>query len=74
MYPVNGYNRELVISGNSLVQTPVEMLSSFEGSSPEAVAKRDGRVQYTDNLGLKYWIMCPVPCKQLKKEENGDLC
>ena len=65
LYPKDGYNMDLVAPEITLEKMPTQLLSSFEGNTPEAVARREGRVQYTDNLGLKYWIRCPLPCNSL---------
>ena len=63
LYPKKEYNRELVEETNLLLYHPMEMLSEFEGDSPQAVAKREGRKLFIDNKGRKYWLRCPVDCK-----------
>ena len=63
LIPKEGYNRELTTTKTANLQVPVELVSSYEGSSPEAAAKRANRAEFFDNLGNKFWIECPVECK-----------
>ena len=63
LVPVAGYNRDLTVKINPYDAYPMYLISEFEGSTPAAVALRQGRTKITDSLGVDYWIKCPGGCK-----------
>ena len=63
LIPAAGYNRDLIVSTSVQNPYPIHRIDEFEGNTPEAVALRTGRVKFTDNLNLDYWIKCPPGCK-----------
>ena len=62
LFPKSEYNRELSNEAPYGV-FPMQLLTEFEGNSPEAVANRERRVEFFDNLGNKYWVKCDHSCK-----------